>query len=611
MNLFQETQLTFLGLDPAADDDPHRRSLEALDQLARSGSSELPSREDVGKLLGRVRNRVAQIMSRCAAVDVFVAAQLDFSSTTDDVEAVYADLQLYHRWLDRLDDPAARPPATEGYFEYLHFAVRRLIDAEQLLAHQLHQWLLQLRARQGTDSALRLFLTQVSAWHAYVKRGLEDGKNKVEERLDSEFAALRGDPLDAFDSAPREIHQRADELIRAGELELMEAFANLVRIDAQRLSTFLREDRLYAKRRDFVLRLWSVADLVLAETPSDPADGPVCRALRSDPEVGPRFELLAELLAEDAPAVDAHALRERFEKIDARSNDRDLEMIWRALVIAHPDQQVRERAAAHAPLDALWLVLAYPHSSVPSMYAVAEQVAERGDDDLRKVLYDCVKSRLLTAMAETESADELRQASRFIRLFFGFAFFIQTRYFEQLETLLHLFRAQARRFGTALGDLDRHFHDLEIARHRAGQPEATTPGAIDRLPLPLQRHLAREGSYLLFFACHPNNLISREVVSYLHADNLGRFIELPELNRQMLEEALRRIDLGGRRELVISVLSHPKCPMLFASRHLPQLTVSELHRVVQSRTTQSEVKRKAMLVMIKKKGRDETRDPRF
>ncbi|MEM1181132.1 MAG: hypothetical protein AAGM22_22510, partial [Acidobacteriota bacterium] len=108
--------------------------------------------------------------------------------------------------------------------------------------------------------------------------------------------------------------------------------------------------------------------------------------------------------------------------------------------------------------------------------------------------------------------------------------------------------------------------------------------------------------YLTFFACHSNHLIAREVVHYIHADNLSRFLRLPELNRQMLEEAMRRVDLGGKKDLVVDVLTHPKCPMLFAGKHLHRLGRHELHRIVQSRSTHSEVKRKAMLQMIRLRG---------
>ena len=278
----------------------------------------------------------------------------------------------------------------------------------------------------------------------------------------------------------------------------------------------------------------------------------------------------------------------------------------RGLLVAHHDESVRERAATAAPLDALWRVLAYPHSPIVSLLVIAEVVATSADDDLQKVFYDCVKSRLVTSIAEAEGPEVLNDLARFVLLFFRFDFFIQTRYFEQLESMLQLFRAQARRFDAAddtwsIDTLDRDFQRLEVARHRAGSPEASAPSAatLSRLPLALQRHLAREGCYLTHFACHPNPLIAREVVHYLHGDNLGRFLDLPELNRQMLEEALRRIDLTGRRERILQALVHPKCPMIFAGRHLPQLGRTDLNRIIQSRSTHAEVKRRAMMQVMK------------
>lgn len=607
-----------------SDDDPRQRSQAALEQLARADRVAVPERQELEELLARVRNRVAQVLSRCAAVDVFVAAQLDFSATTDDVESVYADLQLFCRRVARLERERPDESAlAQSHVELLHFVVRRLIDAEHLLAHQVDQWLLHLLSRQAADSALRLFLTQVTAWHAYVERGLESCKQAIERRLDSTIEAPGALPVELSDATPRELAVRADELIRAHELEVLSAFSNLARLGPERLAAFVREDRLYGRRQAFAESVWSVADLVLGEVASgaaasgeaasgERANGsaarghPLVAALCESEHVGRHFRGLVALLEDDDPPVTAEGLVDHFGARGIELSQAELETTWRALVVAHPEPELRLRAAAEAPLDSLWLVLAYPRTSISSLWAIAEQVASRGDDDLRKVLYDCIKSRLFDAIAEAPDRERMEQISRLVLLFFRFAFFIQTRYFEQLETLLHLFRSQARRFGLPVDSLDRQFHRLEVARLRADSPDplGTTepsPAAIAELPLPVQRHLAREGAYLLLFACHPNNLIAREVVHYLHRENLGRFLALPELNRQMLEEALRRIDLAGRSELVLRVLTHPKCPMVFASRHLPALAVGDLHRVVQNRSTHSEVKRKAMLLMIRKK----------
>ncbi|MEM8931756.1 MAG: hypothetical protein AAGE94_11320 [Acidobacteriota bacterium] len=589
---------------------PHAGILAALERLAPSiAGTELPDRDDVEDLFDRVRERVAWIMSRCASVDVFVAAQLDVAAITDDVEAVYADLQVFCRWLSPVADPEVEPGAGDDYFPRLRYVAHRLIDAEQLLAHQVNQWLLFLQSRQGSDPSLRLFLTQVAAWHAHVKAALELRRDAIEARIDESASSVRQSASDP----DGELVQRADALVEAGDLELLGAFVGLARLDRDRLVDFLREGRAYPHRERLLEGLWAVADLVLAEDPArrrgvadEESASSLVAILKSDPLVGGRFGVLRALLADGDPDVSPEMLRSRLQQADHVCSANDLETVWRALLVAHPTERIRRRSAAAAPLDALWRVLAYPHSPVRSLLVIAEVVAESRDDDLHKVFYDCVKSRLVTSIAESDGPDELELLARFVLLFFRFDFFIQTRYFEQLETMLQLFRAQARRFDVTVGtwsvdELDRDFQKLEVARHRAGSPEASAPSAatLSRLPLALQRHLAREGCYLTHFACHANPLIAREVVHYLHGENLGRFLELPELNRQMLEEALRRIDLTGRRERILQALVHPKCPMIFAGRHLPQLGRTDLNRIIQSRSTHAEVKRRAMLQVMK------------
>ena len=578
-----------------------RASLEALRRLAPASGSEAgwPPLQRLDELLVRVRHRVAQVMARCAAVDVFVAAQLDFSSTTDDVEAVYADLQLFCRWHRTAGDEAA------GSSEEARQRVEvceRLIESEARLAHQVNQWLLFLQSQQGADSALRLFLSQVAVWHAHMCRQLEAVCRAELRRLDAGSPRQRHagrEPLDE-DRGDAELAVLADELIDAGELELLTAFTGLAHAGRRHLIALLSDPERYARRGQLIERLWQVADLVLAEDPKGEGPSSLLGVLRRDGEYGRRFQSLEALLGAELPDPSDEALDARFGAGQPLGGE-IRSMLRRALIVGHEGQRGRHAAAAALPLDDLWQVLVYPHSPLAAMRVIAEQVAERGDDDLCKVLFDCVKSRLMTALGEVADADGLEPLGAFIGLFFSFGFFIQTRYFEQLETLLHLFQAQAGRFGAPAVRLGRELHRLEIARHRAGSPEATEPRTLDRLPLPVQRHLAREGCYLTYFACHPNHLIAREVVHFVHADNLSRFLKLPDLNRQMLEDAMRRVDLGGKRDLIVEVLTHPKCPMLFAGKQLPHLGRHELHRVVRGRSTHSEVKRKAMLIMIRHK----------
>ncbi|MEM8996145.1 MAG: hypothetical protein AAGF23_15265 [Acidobacteriota bacterium] len=584
--------LSILGDQPIRPADG-AASPRALPHLGGDRHAVSPS--DVEALLGRVRQRVAHVMARCASVDVFVAAQLGFASTTEDVEAVYADLQLFCRWhgddLSTLGDT--------GQLRERASVCGRLIESEALLANQVNQWLLFLQSREGADSALRLFLSQVAAWHAQVKRRLRE--IAVELELEASRAASDGG---AGEATPRAdagaLPELADRLIDAGELETLSSFVEWTAGDRSRLLRFLG-DESYPRRRELFERLWGLSDLLLVE---DSASPPLLDALGRDREFGARFRELASWLGEDAPSLDADAVDRRFAPVLGVDSllDADRSMLWRTVILGHAGRRVQEQAAEIVPLDDLWPVLVYPGSPATGIWAVAREVSRRGDEDLQKVFFDCVKSRLMSALGQVRGVEDLTVLGDFIALFFRFSFFIQTRYFEQLETLLHLFQAQSSRFGASAAKLGRDLHRLEIERHRAGSPQATDPRALDRLPLPVQRHLAREGCYLTFFACHPNHLIAREVVHYIHADNLSRFLKLPELNRQMLEEAMRRVDLGGKKELVVEVLTHSKCPMLFAGKHLPRLGRYELHRIVQSRSTHSEVKRKAMLHMIRLRG---------
>lgn len=584
---------------------PAEKSAGQAAGLAASLAS--PARSDLSgtdSLQQRVRDKVARVMARCAAVDVFVAAQLDFSSTTDDVESIYSDLQLFARAIHAASETSAAGDGSSGLgaseLGQLIEITGRLLESEKYLSHQVNQWLLHLQSRRGAEPSFGLFLTQVAAWHGWIQRELDRGRQKLELLLEQELHPEDNEAT-LLARRPQAIWKLADDLVRAGELDLLPAFSTLAAGERGRLAEFLRTDRAYPKRQELLEMLWQVADLVVLEDRLQPGQPSLLVLLCQDLQVGQRFLELARLLEEDEPAISSRELERRFS-LNGKAAGRELEVLWRALILAHPRPAIRRLAATTAPLDALWSVIAHPASPTVAVHAVSSEVAARGDEDLRKVLFDCIKSRLFLSLGRLKEPEEARLLGEIVQLFFQFDFFIQTRYFEQLISLLQLYRAQARRFGLDLALLDRHWHRLEIARHKAGNPEATLPQGLDRLPLPIQRHLAREGCYLTYFACHANHLIAREVVHFIHADNLERFLRLNEVNRQLLEEALRRVDLSSRRELIIEVLSHPKCPQIFAGRHLPRLASHELHRIIQAGSTHSEVKRKAMLLMIQQRG---------
>lgn len=568
-------------------------------------ASEGPSRKSdlsgTESLHLRVRDKVARVMARCAAVDVFVAAQLDFSSTTDDIESIYSDLQLFARALHAVVEANEKGEvARASELSQLIEITNRLLESEKFLSHQVQQWLMHLQSRRGAEPSFGLFLTQVAAWHGWIQRELGRGRQKLELALELDLNPDDSQQI-LLGQRPQALWKLADDLVRAGELELLPAFSALAATERSRLVEFVRSDRAYPHRKELLEALWQVADLVALEDQLQPTETSLFAILSLDLQVGQRFLELARLLAEDEPAIASADLRARFAPLGA-TGVRDFEIVWRTLILCHESSGVRRLAATTAPLDALWSVIAHPSTPFSAVLAAASEVAARGDEDLRKVLFDCIKSRLFLGLGRLSKSDEAKILGEIVQLFFQFDFFIQTRYFEQLVSLLQLYRAQARRFGLDLALLDRHWHRLEIARHKAGNPEATLPQGLDRLPLPVQRHLAREGCYLTFFACHSNHLIAREVVHFIHADNLERFLRLTDINRQLLEETLRRIDLSGRRELILDVLTHCKCPPIFAGRHLSRLATQDLHRIVQTASTHSEVKRKAMLLMIQQRG---------
>jgi hypothetical protein len=238
-----------------------------------------------------------------------------------------------------------------------------------------------------------------------------------------------------------------------------------------------------------------------------------------------------------------------------------------------PETFPRLPSAAPAPLE--------------KVLRIARDIGARHDTRHQAALFESLRPRLLHEIGAARNAAELETLRGFVELFYQLDFLVQTRYFDQLEGLLRLLDHRSRTLAAPIFD------------PCAGA--ALEESELLRLPLPIQRHLARKGHRAEVFACHEHNLIAREVVHHVHRDRLDQFLTLDGLNRTFFEEVLRGLELGDRRDLIVPVLCHNRCPIFFVGRYLAHLDLNELHGVIQARTTHSEVRRRAMLLTIERR----------
>jgi hypothetical protein len=218
---------------------------------------------------------------------------------------------------------------------------------------------------------------------------------------------------------------------------------------------------------------------------------------------------------------------------------------------------------------------------------IARDIGARNDSRHQAALFESLRPRLHHEIGAAANAAELETLRAFVELFYQLDFLVQTRYFDQLESLLRLLGQRSVRLGVAGFD--------------PCAAVALESRDLLRLPLPVQRHIARKGLRKEIFACHEHNLIAREVVPHVRVEDLEQFLAFEELNRHFFEDALRGLDLRQNRGVIRAVLCHNRCPSFFVGRYLASCEIHELHQIIQTGSTHSEVRRRAMLLSIERR----------
>lgn len=450
-------------------------------------------------------------------------------------------------------------------------------------------------------SELRLGLANANARHGETKVQLEELKRTLETSLAGYDPADRasGHPGSQVWPSPQLI-ELVNQLIDADEVDLLPRFVALAGYERRQLVRFIRAEWFFPKRTPLLERLWELAPLVLAED-LDPKklgheSGQLLQALLRTKAVGQRFSFVRELLEDPGLIPFDGVLEERSRLAEAGLERKDLLVIRTALVVWHTDAEVRREAARNAPLDSLWVVVVYDKTPLAALWTIAQRMASDASNDLKKIFFDVIKERLNKALLEVDCARDFELLRQFIASFYYCSFFVEDRYFEDLEALLFMFINQAKRFGIRVGDFKHRRLHLVRAREKQGRPRAADPKGIERLPLAIQRHLARAGCYLRTFAQHSDNRIAREILKYVHGGNVQQLAALPQINRQLLADLLRKKDLFEKRLALMSALSNPRCNVPLAMRYIQRLSRQELASIIHETSTNSEVRKQAALL---------------
>ena len=545
-------------------------------------SCKLPSSEkdtasaDLDEHLGLVKRQTSLAMGLlqgpASGLDVSAADSLATA-----VDETYAALQKFCLAFSSVDRSWA-----PGFFHQLLSATSSLRREEETLWGKLRQRIAENNMDAGTIRRLQALAQAASRRRARPVVMLE----KLEDRC--RILAAGAEPTPSPEQAreqAEDLLKQIDRLVKADELDSETALTELLMHHKKGFLDYILEQAQDGERHQRLTRkLWETADLALLDDLYSirghrRADEPRIFDVLVQPQVGQaRFQVVRILLeTEDKP--EEVTIGHYFERFNLRPAAQDLQVIWRCLVLGHPEEKVRSFSALKLSQSSMWQVISHPSIPIASILAIGERMSKLEGEDAKKIFFDCIRSRVEQAVEGFRSREELNILTKLILQMLGFSFLVETGYFERFDDLLRKFLNRAQAMGMQVEYFEKLRKTLEQARQEHGDKgPAKPPTGIKSLPLTIQRRLAGEARYIYWFVTHPDPRIACETLRHIGLMHVERVLRLREINSTVLLTILRKPELFTRQQAILAALNHPKCTQEFANKYISNMTRSRQGR---------------------------------
>ncbi|MCP5418108.1 MAG: hypothetical protein H6965_13555 [Chromatiaceae bacterium] len=358
-----------------------------------------------------------------------------------------------------------------------------------------------------------------------------------------------------------------DELLDSDELDEAEAVTNFLNLDVDHTHRYLQNKSNRYVREELGNKLWSLASILLLNN-KHPDDTNCYNdyfdhvlSFIDETSVRSRFELIQGFLKEPTErCVEFFSGKRRIAYQDYRSLSRDdRNVLFRCVLVAYPENRLREIAAEQLDEKDLWKSIAHERTPLDTLLAVAQVSSIKNRPQKMKVFFDCIRQRLQTAI-ESEASDSttsIRAIRMLLTLFFNLDFFVETAYFERLDDLYRLAITNAV-FSESSDFLEAMRSSLASRRLELGEPDTKLPEKLMDYPLPIQRRLAGEVLHFREFIACEDPRIALATINHFTTENIENLL-LPYINRQLFRALLHRPGLFARRSVVLKALHHRHC----------------------------------------------------
>lgn len=331
-----------------------------------------------------------------------------------------------------------------------------------------------------------------------------------------------------------------------------------------------------AERDRLLAALWSQAEILLLEgrERARPLFAAAC-AQAEDPALRAMWR---QLVGFYRPADPAAPLDPRQVAAALAAAPEEARQAFARALLIHPSAEVRKLARAQlATADFFHLMV----SATPSLRVLHESWlylrAGHAPDGLFQIFLSAIAGRFLGELPR----EQLNPAIRFFASWLEVEGLRERAFHHLVLRVERHLREEATRHGADLGadpEWARRVRDFAEAPLLPDQPIQLWK----RVPLAVQRTLARRGLFLRVFACHPVDAVAAETFRHLlRRPDFVEFLKLPAINTRLMAQLAEEKQLYESDSAKFFLVANPKCPYHTIAKYLGYLSSESLTKLSQ------------------------------
>jgi class 3 adenylate cyclase len=467
------------------------------------------------------------------------------------LEEIYDIIESFYECFSKYDKRWSKE-----YFQDLDRCIELIINKEEYFYKEVERLCFEWDGKRTQNSDLLPISKFIGLLRTNIIPYLKDLSSQLRQHLTGEFF---------LEHASKKVPtQKIVKLIEANDFEEESNFVELFLSERDGLIDYILNQKNDPYYERLIARLWKLANFVLLEdlafirsNVSSKQSRLVFQSLISSYERGNYFKLVLTIIARKVFNPYKKFIVEEFEKNEMYPNEKDLIIVLKCFLIYPSFEEKIGDILKQIYFHDLWEIIAYFKTplkvileiSKHIVYLKTNNVKDKNEsldpNDIMKIFFDLIQKRLIRDLENIRNQTPLIQILLMIITFYKFDFFVQTGYFERLEELRLSLISRTRDIPNIKSEvLDKLMKEIKDERDSKGKPRATIPRNLHKIPLPIQRRLAKEGHYILEFINSNNVQIAKETKRYINLNNIAIVLKSFKINQNLMNDLLDPIPLS-------------------------------------------------------------------